>query len=597
MKNILMLMKKNLKLLARSKASALIVILGPLLIIFLAGIAFDNSKTYSISIGTFSEAYNDLSKGFIQNLKDNQFSVVEYESQESCVESIKEGSIHSCIIFSPDFKLGENMNNEIVFYIDYSKINLVYMVLDTMTETVNEKSEEMSLSLTTVVLDTIASTKKEITEKKTTIVTLTTKNDETGKKVSSAYDRLDTLDLSNTISTASVTELATKKNSVTSQMDEVEGIAEDAVDEASSLIDDIKDEIESSSLTAEEKSAIMSMLNDSEDDIVDIEESLDSAKNLSEDKIAALNSAISNVSSDISTAKEKLDQAESAKSESLTELDSAKGFIEEALQNIAVLQNSMNAIEDNINSITVTEASNIVNPVETTIKPVVAEKTHLNYIFPVLIVLVLMFTGILLSTTLIMLEKKTTAYFRNFISPTKDITFISATFLTCLLVLLVQVAVILGISAVFFGSHIFYTLPKTIPILIFCMALFTLAGMLVGYLFNSEETATLGAISISSAFLLLSDVILPLESMSRHLFDIAQYNPFVLGSSLLRKIIIHDVSFSSVESGLVSLFLYCIGFFVLVLIVQSISKKHYLSKYLKRIAAKPEHPKNKKENK
>jgi len=144
MKNLFRLVKKNMKLLIRSKASALIVILGPLLVIFLAGIAFDNTKTYSVSLGTYSPSYNSLTESFIADFDQNQFQVTKYPDEESCVEAIKEGTIHSCIIFSPDFALGKDMNNEITFYIDYSKINLVYMVLDTISEEVGEKSSELN---------------------------------------------------------------------------------------------------------------------------------------------------------------------------------------------------------------------------------------------------------------------------------------------------------------------------------------------------------------------------------------------------------------------------------------------------------------------
>ena len=588
MKNLFKLVKKNMKLLLRSKASALIVILGPLLIIFLAGMAFDNTNAYSISLGTFSQSYNTLTDSFIEDLGENQFKVTKFSDEEGCVDAIKDGTIHSCIVFSPKFTLGDNMNNGITFYVDYSKVNLVYMVLDTITESVGEKSSELSLNLTTVLLSTIDLTRKEVTEKKSTIVTLTSKNDEMSKKIEDTYEKLEDLDISTDLATTAVANLTDGKKKVSSQVDNLEDIADSALTEANSLIDDVQDEIENSGLSAQEKSDIMELLNDSKDEIDDLEDDFEETTNLTSKNIDALNDAISGVTSSIADAKNKLEDAEKAKKSSLSNLGAVKNLLDEALSNIAALQNSMDTIESSINSIQVTDASNIVSPVKTTIKPVVAQKTHLDYIFPVLVVLVIMFTGIILSTTLIMLEKKTAAYFRNFISPTKDITFVTSIFVTCLILLLVQVVIILGISTVFFGPQILYTLHKAIPILILCITLFTLAGMVVGYVFRSEETATLGAISLGSVFLLLSDVILPLESMPQYIFDIAQYNPFVLGSSLLRKAIVHNVPFRSIEMGIVHMLGYCIIIFFLVLGVQALTKKHYFSKYLNKIAAKPE---------
>ncbi len=589
MKNLFRLVKKNMKLLIRSKASALIVILGPLLVIFLAGMAFDNTQTYSVSLGTYSSSYNELSETFIENLTQSQFNVRKYEDEDSCVNAIREGAIHSCIIFSPDFSIGDGMNNDITFYVDYSKVNIVYMVLDSMTDVVTEKSSSLSMNLTTVLLDTIDVTKKEVNEKKSTVITLTSKNNEISEKVNTAFDELSSLDTSTELTAASVTELTSKKNQLISTMNDLEDVAEDAVAEASSIIDDIEYEVLSMNLSSSERSAILNLLNYSKEDLNDIEDELESTTNSTDSRIIDLNSAISGISSNIEDARAKLEQAGKAKESSVSNLENVKSLIGEAISSVAALQQAMDSIEASVNSIKVFDPSSIVSPVETTIKPIVANESHLGFIFPVLIVLVLMFTGVLLSTTLVMLEKKTTAYFRNFISPTKDITFISSTFVTCFLLLLVQLTVIIGLSAVFLGTGVFSSLPKAIPILLMCITIFTLVGMLVGYLFNSEETATLGAISIGSVLLLLSDVILPLESMPKYIFDIAQYNPFVLGSSLLRKVLIHDVPFSSVEAGLIRLLVYCIAIFVLVVAVQAVTKKHYVSRYLRKIAAKPEH--------
>jgi len=588
MKNLFRLVKKNMKLLIRSKASALIVILGPLLVIFLAGMAFDNSQAYTVALGTYSTSYNELSETFITNLTNSNFNVQKYEDEDSCVGAIRDGAIHSCIVFSPDFSLGSEMNNEIVFYVDYSKVNIVYMVLDSMTDVVTEKSSELSMSLTTVLLDTIDITKKEVTEKKSSVVTLGTKNDEISTKVGEAFDNLEGLDTSTELTAASVTELTSKKNQLISTMNDLEEVAEDAVEEASSIIDDIEDEVLTMNLSAGDEGDILDLLNSSKEDLNDLEEDLESTTNSTDTKIMELNDAISTISLNIEDARTKLEQASQAKDSSVSNLENVKTLINDAISSVAELQGAMDAIEASVSSIQVMDSSSIVSPVKTTIKPVVANESHLGFIFPVLIVLVIMFTGILLSTTLVMLEKKTTAYFRNFISPTKDITFILSTFVTCVILLLVQLFVIIGISSVFLGTAVFYSLPKAIPILIMCITMFTLAGMLIGYLFNSEETATLGAISVGSVFLLLSDVILPLESMPQYIFDIAQYNPFVLGSSLLRKAIIHNVPFASMESGLIFLFISSVVVFMMVLIVQSVTKKHYVSKYLRKIAAKPE---------
>ena len=134
------IIKKNFKVLFRAKASALIIILGPLLIIFLAGLAFDNTNVYRVNIGVYSTSYNALSESFIEKLTENRFKIDKYNAEEKCSEAIKEGVIHTCIVFAPDFTIGDQTKNEIIFYVDYSRINLVYMVMETLSEKISARS-------------------------------------------------------------------------------------------------------------------------------------------------------------------------------------------------------------------------------------------------------------------------------------------------------------------------------------------------------------------------------------------------------------------------------------------------------------------------
>ena len=103
--------------------------------------------------------------------------------------------------------------------------------------------------------------------------------------------------------------------------------------------------------------------------------------------------------------------------------------------------------------------------------------------------------------------------------------------------------------------------------------------MAIGYIFNSEETAMIGAISVSSLFLLLSDLILPLESMPRTLFEIAQYNPFVLGSETLRQVMLFSVGYQGIKSHLWIMIGFSLVILTLMVIIQQIMKFLYLSSF------------------
>jgi ABC-type multidrug transport system permease subunit len=286
----------------------------------------------------------------------------------------------------------------------------------------------------------------------------------------------------------------------------------------------------------------------------------------------------------IDNMKIKMDAAGSFKSSTLAKLAELKKLLETNLNTIMAVQSSFNKIENNIQNIQVKNAEDIVSPIRTTISPVTTKKTHLNYIFPSLIVLVIMFISLLLSSTLVIMEKSSKAYFRNFITPTKDIVFISATYLTSMLLLLVQLAIILIVAAFFFKSQLVSAIGETVLILMISGSLFTFLGMIIGYLFDSEETSTLAAISCGSVLLFMSGVILPIESMPHYLMSIAQFNPFVIAENLLRRALIFQYSLNTMGYGLLVLLGYCAVCIGVLLVTQKLTKKHFVTRYAKRFA-------------
>ena len=133
--------------------------------------------------------------------------------------------------------------------------------------------------------------------------------------------------------------------------------------------------------------------------------------------------------------------------------------------------------------------------------------------FPALLVLVVMFSSLLLGTTLVMMEKNSPAFFRNYFLPLRKGTFVISTFLTILLITLVQVIIILGVSIGFLKESPANMLPIA-GVLLLSSSVFSFMGMGIGYTFRSEETGTLASISTGSLLLFLSGVVLPVESIS-----------------------------------------------------------------------------------
>jgi ABC-type polysaccharide/polyol phosphate export permease len=192
--------------------------------------------------------------------------------------------------------------------------------------------------------------------------------------------------------------------------------------------------------------------------------------------------------------------------------------------------------------------------------------------------LIIVFIGIMLSSNIIIMEKTSKAYFRNFTTPTTDLTFVMSVFLTSFIVVLLQLVFILGLAYYFLNTSIFSNLLLTVLLLLGTISLFTIVGMVIGYAFNNQEAVTMASISVGSVFLFLSNLILPLETMSPVIQRIAQYNPYVVCSELLKKLALFESTFKEVYMDYVIIVAYIVILFVLAILIEKGSKIQFISK-------------------
>jgi ABC-type multidrug transport system permease subunit len=309
-----------------------------------------------------------------------------------------------------------------------------------------------------------------------------------------------------------------------------------------------------------------------------------------QDEYKVFSSLIDQISGKITQTKSQMEVAASAQVFTMDELNAITKLLDQALLNILTLQKSMNEIEKVINAIEITDPDAIAQPVKTTITPVVAERSYLNYLFPTLIALVIMFTALLLAPTLILFERNSPAYFRNAMTPTSDAVFLGSVFATTALLLAVQLVIILAIAGIFFTQIMNAFVYAAIALALF-VSLCTFIGMTIGYLFNSEETAMLASIALGSLFLFVSDIIIPLESMPASIMAFAQVNPMVIGSDLLRRTLLFDATFGEIGTSLLFLAGLTLVSFLVMLGVYYSMKKNSFVKYLGKFAPKKELPK------
>jgi len=553
---IWLLTKKNIKLLIRARWSALIIIFAPLLLILLLGLSYNTSNNFGIIVGVYSPQFSDDVNAFTNLLKEEQFTIKEYhDNVSSCVNDIKNGEVHTCISLPENLHVEDNSKKEITFYVDPSRINLVWMVQETVKSKFNLKSQEVSQTITQDILSRVGKTKEDLGTKQQDVGTIKDKTATVTENTGTVKNSLSALDLQ---APATVYDLGDINNLTT--------ILTASKDKLTLAITAVK----SANLDENKSKEILAALNAAAN-------SLD--KTISSFGDGGTGQAILNMQKDLDTAKAKLTAASNAVSTSTQTLTTSAAALGELSSALESLKTSLSEMQNQLDALKVTDANTITSPFVTKIEKVSGERTYLNYLFPALLVLVIMFSTLLLGTTLVMIEKHSPAFVRNFFVPVSKFTFIASTYLTNLVLIIIQILVILAIS-LFFIKDALGSLALVALILFLGASVFTFIGMVVGYMFMSEETGILASISLGSVMLLFSGVILPLEAVPPLIRIVSSFNPFVLTEKLVREVFLFGVPLSQNIAELSILAGYAIILFFIIWIFETILHKHLVGRFM-----------------
>ncbi len=572
MRKILTVVKKNLKLLFRSKVSALIIIFGPLCVTLFVGLAFNNTSLFNLKVGTYSANYDNLSESFLEKLREQDFSVTKFTSQDQCVESIKQGAIHACMVFPENLDLTSGVTNEITFHVDNSRVNIVYTIMDTISAGISSRTKEISGGLVQVLLDSLTSTNSRLGGEESNLVTLVEQNELIRTQQGEIDRKLNSMDLdidSSSFPTSSIkTTYATRLIELGDMRDDVLGSVNASYNITSGL---------SAGVT---KDSLENELDDIEDEVDGLE--------LGSTKWTSLTAMINDVSAAVDDVSDQLSTAASARSSVTGYTGSVRTTLDTNLNTIMTVKGTVNDITDEIDAIAVTDVSGIVTPISTKIEPVAAQ-TYISFLYPSLVVMLIMFTTVLLGSNLILNEKRSKAFFRNLISPIKGMLFVYSTYLTVVVLLAVQLIIIFALTQWGLKIEVLGNIPTTLILLFLVVTLFSLIGITIGNLFSSEETASLAAISVSSIMLFLSNMILPLESMPVYIQEIARFNPFVISEQLLREAVLFHMPaslqltrpyFEGFIPAIYLLVIYAVLLFLFVLVVQNIAQRLFIFKHV-----------------
>ncbi len=560
MESIWLLTKKNLQLLLRSRSSALVLIFAPLLLILVLALTYNSQGNYNVNIGVYTPVFSAETDSIIGALQAQNYTVVKYnESIDTCVADIKAGFSHACLSIPVSLVLEDNTQKEIVIYVDPSRQQLVYALEDVLKSTVRGRSSEISEGVSTAILAKLKTIQDNIAARKAELVAIKGKTSTATTNAQSAKTGLQGIDLTPTGGTYNQSVI----DATILQLNSTKTILSLAVLQ-----------LNNSNISAADKLVLDSYL-------LNTSVAIDAASGMilggNGTTITAL---LGQVQTDLGAANAKLGAAQSGVSASSTSLDSTSSSLQESITSLDALSTNLDAVVKVITDQKVTDPKVISAPLTTRVENVSPKATYLSYLFPGILILVVMFGSLLLGTTLVMIEKNSPAFVRNFFVPIPKFMFVLATYLTNLILIVSQIVIILIIASVFLPEQV-ATFPLIALVLFLTASIFTFLGMIVGYIFASEETAVLGSISVGTLFLTVSGVILPIEAISRGVQEIMFYNPFVVSERIIRQVFLFGSGFGDVVLDLAILAGYMLVLFFLILLLETLLHRHLVERFMR----------------
>ena len=476
MKSLLSIIERNIRIFARSKISTFIVLIAPIILVILVGTAFSSDSLSNVRLGVYSSSYNELSNSIISGFEGKEFTIERIDSEESCVNSLKEGDVQACIIFPGDLS-AEGNSQPVSFYVDNSRVNLAYSLINEVNTKISAKGSELGVAMVEILVGALEKARESLPIQKTDV----------DSSINSAY-----------YIKSSANEALSSGSSISSAIGDVAS--------ASAKIDAINDSGLSESTKTELKKIMkgLTLVNNSYN-------SLSGSLKTIENKTVAVDAILVSLSGEI------------------------------------------DALILEINNVKISDAEKVVSPIKTQINTISKESSNWAHLFPTLTALVILLSSIILASSLVLAEKNARAHFRNFLTPTSDLTFIIGTYLTALLVLAVQLSILFTGTIYFTKLNLSGILPQIALVLFVSCSAFIFMGMLIGYMFKSEQTSLLASISIASLLIFFSNTIFPTEAIIGSLRYGAMFNPLFITDALLKKLFLFKANIGSLTFELLTI--------------------------------------------
>lgn len=581
---------KNIKVVLRSWASLSLLILGPLFLILLIGYTFSNESPHDIRIGIHTEQEQAI-ETLLQNMS-VLGEVIKYTAIDPCLADLRKQQIHLCLEIHGLPAMINNTYNSInnvyskglfTFYFDDSNKKLSKLLIPKVNEIIGERSSELSLIATRTILDQIqemvfyVNSKQEgITSLESNLTTLREHLVLRQQKLQNISDQF----------TPRYVQLKQLQMEIDMQFVKLHASQENVsavLTNMQRVFDDVQMLLREFA-TVETTTAIPDLHNitavNIDDEIITIvytnatevqynistfpkEERLRLYLDVGDILLIQLDGSLTQLTEyqdvmykDLLFAKQQFDMMMLQLDAVKQLLDDELAFTEASVAQITTGLGEINAtrtdIQEKLSSLKQLDpslAETIINPIIKEYRAIVSFRT-IETVFPGLLVMVTVFITLLLSNILMLSELNAEAYFRNSFSPASSLlTPLGVLFSTYVLVLF-QVTILLIIARLQFDVTLLPALGEIYLLLALLITFFTLVGMSCAYLVRSQEISVLFTTFVALGFYLFSSIVTPLELMPKFASIVASLNPVVIGETLLRQLLLYDISLTANMQGI-----------------------------------------------
>jgi len=548
MNPLLVLVRAHYMRLWRSKAPLAIALMGPLLIVLLAGLSFDTAAPLGLRVGVVVPAVSDLSNQVISALRDNRMTVQDFIAEAACSQSVQTGENHACLLFSSPFGLSES-NNTVTILIDGSNLALAGIITEGLQQPLEGQSIAISTNITREMLSALAHARQQAAEGKAVIVKLTTTQDSALRILAASKQSAQALAAPVAVTDISVDAVRaatlTLRDTTGTTLKQSIPLLRNTL----FVISNASAQVNASNATSAERDAINARL-------ANVSSQVNAALNSAIALNTTLNSSDVDINASLIIIGDQLAQAKTQLAATATksgsiiqEFGTLEAQLNEALVSITSLQRVLDTIESST-SVRVTDPSRISQPIRPVVQPL-AGRSRLATIYPVLLVIVVTFGGLLIAPSIVHMERHAGAQLRLSLSPASSDIVAIATLLTGLGIVAAQAFIVVALSALLFPGTIAAPI-STFVVLVLVGALFVTLGAALSHVINTEESALLATLMVGVLLLALSGIIIPTPWMPSLVGALAAYNPLLLAAGIIRQTAVFGTSFYA-AAGFVTL--------------------------------------------